>query len=270
MTLSASRRLTPTGYFADVRKTALSSVISVAGDVTAPTMTSAAMDSTGSLLTLTFSEDIQLGDALVSAHGFTISPQNGGAAVTISFDSSSIAANQIFVGTDRSISSTELLKISYTSGSSNIKDLAGNLLASFSNATLDNSANTNNGAPTNISLSGNSVTTTAGLNAVVGSLSSTEPDAGDTFTYALVAGTGSTNNASFNISGSSLRCNNPSVLGAGTYSVRIQTTDSAANTFAKAFTITVAVPATPVTGNRNRFNRTNTRMGVRSGKRFND
>jgi hypothetical protein len=39
----------------------------------------------------------------------------------------------------------------------------------------------------------------------VATLSATDADAGDTFTYTLVNGTGSTDNASFTISGNSLR-----------------------------------------------------------------
>jgi len=99
-------------------------------------------------------------------------------------------------------------------------------------------------APTDILLSNSSCYTTEGVNAFVGTLSSVDVDPGDTFTYTLVAGAGSTNNASFNISGANLRCNDPSVLGAGTYSVRIRTTDSFSLTFEKPFTITVLTPGT--------------------------
>lgn len=106
------------------------------------------------------------------------------------------------------------------------------------------SVTTANTAPTDISLSSNVVQTTAGTNAVVGALSTTDIDIGDTFTYALVVGTGDTDNAEFNISGANLRVNDPNALGAGTYSVRIQTTDSGSATFAKAFTILVVAPST--------------------------
>ena len=41
-----------------------------------------------------------------------------------------------------------------------------------------------------------------GADAVVGTLSTTDPDAGNTFTYTLVSGTGSTDNGAFNISAS--------------------------------------------------------------------
>jgi hypothetical protein len=47
----------------------------------------------------------------------------------------------------------------------------------------------------------------AGTNAVVGRLSATDGDAGDTETFTLVSGAGDTDNASFNISGTSLHAN---------------------------------------------------------------
>jgi hypothetical protein len=97
---------------------------------------------------------------------------------------------------------------------------------------------TANTVPTDIILSNSTVLISGGLNATVGSLSTVDPDIGQTYTYSLVAGTGSTNNASFNISGVILRANDPNALGAGNYSVRIQTNDGI-DVFAKPFTITV-------------------------------
>ena len=102
-----------------------------------------------------------------------------------------------------------------------------------------------NTAPTDIALTNTSVNHSGGVNAVVGVLSSTDADVGSTHTYTLVAGTGSTDNASFNISGSSLRATNPSNLAAGTYSVRIRTTDNSAAFYEEAFTITVVDDVPP-------------------------
>jgi hypothetical protein len=101
-----------------------------------------------------------------------------------------------------------------------------------------------NNAPTDIALSNSSVNQSGGANATVGTLSTTDADVGDTFTYTLVAGTGDTHNASFNISGSTLRANNAGALAAGNYSVRVQTSDGSA-TYAEAFTITVADNVAP-------------------------
>lgn len=96
-----------------------------------------------------------------------------------------------------------------------------------------------NAAPTDIGLSNATVNQSGGANAVVGTLTTTDADGGDSHTYTLVAGDDDDDNASFNISGTSLRANNPALLAAGNYSVRIRTTDSAAATYEEAFTVTV-------------------------------
>jgi hypothetical protein len=97
-----------------------------------------------------------------------------------------------------------------------------------------------NETPTDIALSASSINENVAANTTVGSLSSTDPDAGNTFTYTLVAGTGSTDNASFNISGSSLRITaSPNFETKGSYSVRIRTTDQGSLTYEKAFTVTI-------------------------------
>jgi len=59
-------------------------------------------------------------------------------------------------------------------------------------------------APTDISLSNSTInenTDTSTADVLIGSLSTTDPDQGDTHTYTLVAGTGSIDNGSFTISG---------------------------------------------------------------------
>ncbi|MBX9808684.1 MAG: T9SS type A sorting domain-containing protein, partial [Flavobacteriaceae bacterium] len=77
-------------------------------------------------------------------------------------------------------------------------------------------------------------------NSTIGILSATDADAANTFTYTLVAGAGSTDNASFSISGSNLTINaSPNFETKSSYSVRIRTTDQGGLTFEKTFTITV-------------------------------
>ncbi|MDH4465545.1 MAG: IPTL-CTERM sorting domain-containing protein [Acidovorax sp.] len=97
-----------------------------------------------------------------------------------------------------------------------------------------------NGAPTDISLSAGSVNENVAGNSTVGSFSTTDPDAGNTFTYTLVAGTGSTDNAAFSISGSALRItSSPDFETQSSYSVRVRTTDQGGLFFEKTFTITI-------------------------------
>jgi hypothetical protein len=96
-----------------------------------------------------------------------------------------------------------------------------------------------NEQPTNVALSGGTIGQAAGVNAAVGTLSTIDPDAGDTFTYTLVAGTGATDNGSFNIAGASLRANDPAQLAAGSYSVRVRSTDAGGLWSEKSFSVSV-------------------------------
>gem|GEM_PF-3488904 len=97
-----------------------------------------------------------------------------------------------------------------------------------------------NSLPSDISLTPASIAENNAVNANVGTLSTTDADSSDTHTYSLVAGTGDTDNSSFNISGTSLRAGVVFDFETkSSYSIRVRTTDSANNTFDKVFTITV-------------------------------
>jgi hypothetical protein len=113
----------------------------------------------------------------------------------------------------------------------------------FASSPLNNlgAANNFSQAPTDIGLSSSSVAENLAIGSTVGTLSTVDPDVGDTtFTYSLVSGTGATDNASFSISGTSLltaEVFNFEVK--STYSIRVKTTDPAGATFEKVFTISV-------------------------------
>ncbi|MDM1551662.1 MBG domain-containing protein [Empedobacter falsenii] len=97
-----------------------------------------------------------------------------------------------------------------------------------------------NSAPTNITLSKNDVNENVAAGTAIGTLSTTDPDAGDTFTYSFVTGTGSTDNASFSLTGNTLKINaSPDYETKSSYSVRIRSTDSRGESFEKAFVISV-------------------------------
>ncbi|MFM7072180.1 MAG: cadherin repeat domain-containing protein, partial [Planctomycetota bacterium] len=100
-----------------------------------------------------------------------------------------------------------------------------------------------NESPTDVTLSKTTVSENAGPNALVGTLSTTDPDAGDTFTYTLVAGVNDTDNATFNISGNQLRAT-ASLFAAtkSNYSVRVRSTDQGGLSFEKSWTITLTPP----------------------------
>lgn len=207
------------------------------GDVTAPTILSVAVDTNGTDVAITLSENCTIGAG--GSTGFTLVATGGNSALTYSIGD---GTDVLIYTSARTISSTETLSLTYVNSGDGIEDAAGNDLESFSGQAVTNNS-TQNAAPTDISLSGSTVYTTAGVNAPVGTLSVTDPDAGDTATFTRVAGTGDTDNASFDITGNTLTCNDPSALGASSRSVRIRATDSAANTREEAFTITVALPA---------------------------
>ena len=69
---------------------------------------------------------------------------------------------------------------------------------------------------------------------------STDPDTGDTFTYSLVTGTGSTDNTAFTIVDNQLKINaSPDFETKSSYSIRVKTTDAGGLTFDKALTVTI-------------------------------
>lgn len=98
-----------------------------------------------------------------------------------------------------------------------------------------------NVAPNNIALSKTSVEENKGANFEVATLTASDPNLSDTtFTYALVTGTGSTDNGSFNISGDKLRFTNSADYEAkNKYYVRVKVADIGGLTFEKAFEIDV-------------------------------
>jgi hypothetical protein len=109
-----------------------------------------------------------------------------------------------------------------------------------------------NTSPSDISLSATALNENVAVNSTVGAFTSTDADAGNTHTYTLVAGTGSTDNASFNISGNTLRITaSPDYEVKNSYSIRVRTTDQAGGFYEKAFIITIndvqeTIPASTV------------------------
>ncbi len=74
----------------------------------------------------------------------------------------------------------------------------------------------------------------------VGTFTSTDPDTDDQHTYSLIAGTGDTDNALFNIVGDSLQINNsPNFESKSTYNIRVASTDLGGLLFEKQLVINV-------------------------------
>jgi Ca2+-binding RTX toxin-like protein len=128
-------------------------------------------------------------------------------------------------------------------------DGAGNFIVAWTSEGQDGSGNgvyarryttdpIPNDAPTNISLSQQSIDENVGDNFEIGTLTTTDPNVGDTHTYNLVNGFG--DNAAFTIVGNKLRINeSPDFETKSSYEIRIRTTDNKGASFEKTFTIEV-------------------------------
>ncbi len=94
-------------------------------------------------------------------------------------------------------------------------------------------------SPTDLVLSGNTVSRSAIVGTLVGTLTSTDITPGDSFIYSLVPGTGDTHNGEFDIVGDQLRTNRDlSTFAVGEIlSVRLQTADLLGHTYQKVFSL---------------------------------
>lgn len=118
-------------------------------------------------------------------------------------------------------------------------DAAGNFTTQTFTVTVTDVVE--NLAPTNITLSKMNVFEANAIGALIGNLTTTDPDVGDTHTYTLVSGAGSTSNAFFTISGNQLKAGVIfSYIAQSTYSIRIRTTDAGGLPFEKVFSITIS------------------------------
>jgi hypothetical protein len=109
-------------------------------DVTAPTLSSATIDTAGTTLTLVFSEAVTAGAG--GAAGFVLTPT--GAGVTLTYVSGNGTTGRVFT-ISRAIlqTSEETATLAYTQPGDGMEDAAGNDLATFSGtAVINNSAQT--------------------------------------------------------------------------------------------------------------------------------
>jgi Ca2+-binding RTX toxin-like protein len=95
-------------------------------------------------------------------------------------------------------------------------------------------------APTGLTLSNAAVNENRPAGTVVGSFTAIDPDAGDTFTYELIAGAGDEGNASFTLSGNVLKTAAAFDYEARpSYGILVRATDPSGRSFDRAFTVTV-------------------------------
>jgi VCBS repeat-containing protein len=102
-----------------------------------------------------------------------------------------------------------------------------------------------NHPPTDLALSHSKVVEHEPVGNTVGTLSTSDPDPGGSFSYRLVAGAGSTDNDKFAVDGSTVELAND--VPAGSYSIRVETNDGHSGTFEKALAIEVVAPNGPPT-----------------------
>ena len=97
-----------------------------------------------------------------------------------------------------------------------------------------------NEAPTDISLSNNTIDEADDAGILVGTMASVDQDAAETFTYTLVAGTGDDNNLLFTFTGDELRTAAPINFESNTMlSIRVKVTDSGGLSYEETFNITI-------------------------------
>lgn len=122
-----------------------------------------------------------------------------------------------------------------------------------------------NGIPSDLTISKSSIQENSPLNTIVGTLSTTDINPGDTFTYSLISGSGDTDNSAFKISGNSLLLNSvPDYETKKSYKIRLKTEDQKGGTFEKEFTIEVTDQndETPVLQNEKVFIPENAPLGT--------
>ena len=95
-----------------------------------------------------------------------------------------------------------------------------------------------NEAPTDLSLTGSQVAENMASGTLIGSFAAVDPDAGDSLTYSLVTGVGSTDNASVRIIGTELRTATAFDFETrNSYSIRVRASDAGGIWIEKHFTI---------------------------------
>lgn len=197
------------------------------------TRTSASPSNLSSVgFTVTFSESVTgvaSGDFSLTAPGLT------GTSITNVSGSGSVYTVTASTGTG--IGSLRL----DIPNTATITDMTGNSLTGLPYINGETYSIFENSAPTDLSLSSSTLAENLPAGATVGTFTTSDPDVGDTFTYALVSGSGSADNTAFAISGNSLVSAQPfNFLSKNSYTIRVKTTDNGGLSYEEAFTITIS------------------------------
>ena len=205
---------------------------------------------TGALTTdnVTITVVVDASGSLLDPTGFVTLNYDGMTTESVDIQEPNVSANglnsAVFVLNNLSAEIGKTITAQYTHTSFNIYN------SSSANFYQDVSepAPPSNSAPTDIQLSSLYINELSAVGTVVGTLSTTDPDASNNFTYSLVGGTGSTDIASFDISGNLLITKESFVHAIkSSYAIRVRSTDQDNATYEEAFTILVQELA-PVPG----------------------
>jgi hypothetical protein len=188
-------------------------------------------------------------DVIPTLTGLTpnLGPSTGGTTVTLTGTNLSNATAVLFgniaVTNFISKSDTQIVVLSpiSTAGAVDVRIMVGSSTSAITSA--DNFTYQVihvNEAPTNITLSSTSIAENNLANATVGTLSATDPDAGNTFTFSLVDGLGSADNGSFTLAGNVVNLKPVADFETkASYSILVQVADQGGLTFQKQLTINV-------------------------------
>ncbi|NET73501.1 MAG: DUF4114 domain-containing protein, partial [Sphaerospermopsis sp. SIO1G2] len=103
---------------------------------------------------------------------------------------------------------------------------------------VDDAGSNANTAPTDLTLNSTNIDENVGDNAIIGQFTTTDANAGDSFTYSLEAGV--VDNDAFTIAGNTLRINqSPDFENRSSYNISVVTTDFGGLSFNEQFTINV-------------------------------
>ena len=202
---------------------------------------------------LTIIED---GTALIAGAGYFYPSQQGSQIV-----SNYIAEINTNLGTviglhkvdDGHYSENDYWSHEFSSNSEGLyfRTFKGNYLVNGTNSPINIIYKTGSTAPSNINISSLLFDESIAPESIVATLTATDENPSDNFTYSLVSGIGDADNDLFAINGDQLIINtSPNYEARDSYSVRIQATDSGGLNFSKSFVLTVSdlleIPPTPI------------------------
>lgn len=243
-TQSGSISVTATDECGNVTASSTKSVTVQALDTTPPQILSLtpAHGSDGVALN-TGSYTIRFDESVTFSSGVTIALKTGTSKLSTTVATANSTSG--VSGSNKAGYTINFGTVSLTAGSNYFLEIPANLFKDsqnnfFAGTTISTWAFTANRLPTNISLTNATVTDGDVSGTLVGTFSATDVDAHQTYTYQLISGTGSTDNAKFEISGKDLLTAAAVDYETQTsYSIRVRVTDTAGGTFDKVLTITV-------------------------------